>query len=80
MRAIYADLSCVRVSVPSVLKPRVRQAVGLDETVRHQHRCGDVTPALVLAAEGRLRQRDSGLVDLKVTAQSCICPLVVGLC
>ena len=52
--AIYIDLSHVRVSVPSVLEPRVRQTVGLNDTVRHQHRHGDVAPTLVLAAEGRL--------------------------
>ena len=54
--------------------------MGLDDTVRHQHRRGDVAPALVLAAESRLRQRDVGLSDLEVTAQSCVCVPVVSLC
>ena len=79
-RAIDIDLGCVRVSVPSMLESRVRQAVGFDDTVQHQHRRGDVAPALVLAAENRLWQRDGGLIDLEVTAQSCVCVPVVSLC
>ena len=52
MHAIYIDLGCVRVPVPSVLEPRVRQTMGLDDMVQHQHRRGDVVLTLVLAAEG----------------------------
>ena len=66
-RTIYIDPGRVRVSMPSVLEPRVRQTVGLDDSVRHQHRRGDVAPTLVLAAEGRLWQREVSLVDLEVT-------------
>ena len=79
MHVIYIDLSCVHVPVLSVLKPRVRQAVGLNDMVWHQHRCGDVTPVLILAAESRLWQRDVGL-SAQVTAQSCVCVPVVSLC
>ena len=48
---IYIDLSCVCVPVLSVLEPRVQQAVGLNDTVWHQHQHGNVMPVLILAAE-----------------------------
>ena len=35
--AIDIDLGCVHVSVPSMLESRVRQAVGFDDMVQHQH-------------------------------------------